>query len=32
MPIDTYVFDDDGCIPNSLPPVLAFHDIDAAPR
>jgi uncharacterized protein YjlB len=30
MAVDAYVFDDDGCIPNSLLPVLVFHDIGAA--
>ncbi len=30
MAVDTYVFDDDGCIPNSPLPVLVFHEIGAA--
>ncbi len=30
MAVDTYVLDDDGSIPNSLLPVLVFHDVEAA--
>ena len=30
MAVETYVFDDDGAIPNSRLPVLVHHEIEAA--
>ena len=30
MAVETYVFDDDGAIPNSRLPVLVYHEVEAA--